>query len=730
LQQSQSALINALHMEWWRKSWKSGWLPAALIILLTLIVYLPALHAGFNWDDDDHLTNNPCIVGPLGLKEIWTTSAARICPLVLTTFWGEHRLWGLNPLPYHLVNVLMHALTAALLWRVLTSLHVRGAWLGAALWALHPVQVESVAWITELKNTQSGLFFVLAVWFFVESKTAGLHKDRSKETRYYFFTLFCGLLAMTSKSSTVILPGVLALCAWWIDRQWRARDIIRLAPLAFLAAAAGCLSMWTQHLEGAAGQEWIRGWPERIIVAGKAFWFYLSKLVWPHPLIFIYPRWQIDASRLVSYLPALAIIVVAIVLWRNRNGWGRPGFLAFAYFLVALLPVLGFLNHYFLRYSFVGDHFQYLASMGPLALAGSAIVTGLHRLPKERWLLQPVLCAALLLILGILTWRQSASYYSPETLWRATISKNPGCWMAQSNLGDLLLQRAEVDEAILHFEKAVEIWPDYPETQFNLGSALLQKGLLDEAAPHFRIVLETWPRHVEARNNLGGILLQKGQVDEAIINFEKILDEKPADARAHNNLGNALEQKGQLDEAIAHYRKTLEVPFDHGRAHYNLANALMRKGEIDEAIAHYRQALELQPNHANACNNLGNALRQKGSPAEAIVQYQRAVELEPQSILFLNNLAWLLATSSDAMLRDGTKAVALTEQANQLNGGNNPMTLRTLAAAYAEVADFSRAAETIQRALDSANAQGSSALAESLQRELSLYQNATPYREP
>lgn len=704
-------------------------LAGLLLIGLIVTAYLPALEAGFNWDDDDHLTNNPCIVGPLGLKEIWTTKAARICPLVLTSFWGQHALWGLHPLPYHLVNILMHAAAAVVMWRALSCLNVRSAWFGAALWGLHPVQVESVAWITELKNTQSGLFFILAVWFFVKSKTADRNQDRSSANRYYILTLLCGALAMASKSSTVVLPVVLALCAWWMDRRWRLHDLVRIAPLVLLSGVAGVVSMWTQKLEGASGPEWMGSWSERTIVAGKAIWFYLGKLLWPDPLIFIYPRWQIDASRFVSYLPALGVIVVLLVLWSNRNHrWARAGFFAFTYFIVALFPVLGFLNHYFLRYSFVGDHFQYLASMGPLALAASATMRGFDRFGK-RQSLRPAVGGTLLLILGILTWRQTAIYYSPETLWRATIEKNSDCWMAQSNLAGLLLEKGDVDEAIAHFEKAVEIWPGHAEAHNNLGNALLQKGRADEALVHFQKVLEHWPNEAEAHNNIGGILLQQGKIDEAIAQFEKVLSENPAHAKAHNNLGNALLRKGEVDEAIVQYEKTLDLPFDHAESHYNLGNALMGKGDVDGAIAHYREALALRPAHASAHNNLGNALQRKGLLAEAVFQYRKATESEPGSLLFQNNLAWMLATCADKSLRDGAAAVRLAEHANQVSSASNPIILRTLAAAYAENGRFGDATDTARLALNRANADGNAGLAQSLEREIALYDAGSSYHD-
>jgi hypothetical protein len=353
---------------------RDRWLRGALLVGLVVLAYLPALQAGFIWDDDKHLTENPCIVGPLGFAGIWTTAEATYYPLVLSTFWVEHALWGLAPMPYHLVNVLVHAACAIALWLVLARLLVPGAWLGAALWALHPVQVESVAWVTELKNTQSALFFLLAVLFFLKWLESPEAADGGTGRPFYAAALLCAAAAILSKSSTVMLPVVLALCVWWKGERWRWRMLTPLAPFFFIAVAASAWTIWEQQFHsGALGAEWALTLAQRVIIAGRDPWFYLGKLLWPHPLVFIYPRWTIDASSPSAYLPAIAGLTGMAVLWGRRDRWGRPAFFAFAYFVVSLFPVLAFFKVYYFRFSFVADHFQYLASMGPLALAGAAI---------------------------------------------------------------------------------------------------------------------------------------------------------------------------------------------------------------------------------------------------------------------------------------------------------------------------------------------------------------------
>jgi protein O-mannosyl-transferase len=616
-------------------SWFSrDWLWGLILILSVILTYTPVWNAGFVYDDGPLLTANPCVVGPLGLKEIWTTSAADNCPLLLTTFWVEHALWGLEPLPYHLVTVLLHAACALLLWRVLRSLRVQGAWLGAALWALHPVQVESVAWISEMKNTESGLFFLLSILFFVRRLRA---KDLGGGTGGggdYALILLFAALGMASKSSTVILPVVLCLCAWWMEGRWHWRNVARVLPIFLMAIVPSAVSIWTQGLQLATDTDpqWVRTWPERLVTAGDAVWFYLSKLLWPHPLIAIYPRWQIDAGHWGSYLALLAVIVVLCILWLKRELWSGAFFFGFTYFVVALLPGLGLIDVYPFRFSLVFDHFQYLASIGPLALAGTGLVQFSNFIiPKKPWL-QSSLCAGLLLILGITSWQRTLVYKSDEIFWTDTLAKNPDCWMGYNNLGNALFQKGQVDEALKQFQKALEINPKYVEARGNLAAALFQKGQVDDAVAQYKRTLEISPNYAPANYNLGLALFQEGQVGEAIAQYKRAVQINPYYPDAHNNLGNALLQKGQVDEALDQFKKALEINPNYVDAHNNLGNALLQKGQVDDAVGQYKKALEINPSYVNARYNLGSALFQKGQLDEAIAQFQKALEIKPDYV--------------------------------------------------------------------------------------------------
>ena len=615
----------------------SRWIFAFALIIGIFLAYEPVWQAGFIWDDDLHVTANPVIVGPLGLKEIWTTQAAQYYPLVLTTFWLEHALWGLQPLPYHLVNVAMHAGCAVVLWHVLRALRVPGAGVGAALWALHPVQVETVAWITELKNTQSCLFYLLSILFFVRSLPSDHREEPSGRWRCDIATWLFGALAMASKSSTVVLPLVLCLCAWWIEGKWRWRYLLRVSPLFFMTLAAGALAIWTVKLQGVDATA--RSGPERLITAGYVAWFYLGKLVWPYPLIFIYPRWEINAQAWLGYLPLLALLVSLGIFWAKRHSWGRPYFFAFAYFLVALSPVLGLVNHYFLRYSFVADHLQYLASMGPLALVGAGIATWENRFAPRRIWLTRTLTASLLLVLGVMSWNRAWVYQNPQTLWTDTLAKNPNCWMAENNLGDLQFEQGHVDSAITDYQKALAISPDFAEVYNNLGVALSRQGRTAEAMTKFERALELDPDLASAHNHLGNVLLQRGQADAAIDQFAEAARLNPYSLAAHYNLGNALLQQSRASEAVAQYQDVLTINPAFAQAHSNLGLALIQTGQVAAAMAEFEKALALNPKFAQAHNNLGLALAQSGQVKAALAQFQEAVRLQPNYVAAQNNLA-------------------------------------------------------------------------------------------
>lgn len=609
---------------------------AAVFFLVALLVYGPVLSAGFIWDDDDHLTQNACIVGPLGFAGIWTTSAAVYYPLVLTSFWVQHALWGLNPMPYHLVNVFMHAACAVVLWRVLRRLGVPAAWFGALLWAVHPVMVESVAWITELKNTQSGLFYLVALLLFLKWRTAD-PTTPGREWRYAG-ALVCAVLAILSKASTVMLPVVLGLCWWWLDGTWRWRNVSRLAPFFLISIAASGWTIWEQKFHsGAVGPEWTQTWLERFVIAGKAIWFYLGKLAWPHPLVFIYPRWEISAEHGADFVPLGAAILVGLLLWSVARV--RGAFLAYAVFVVSLFPVLGFFDIYFFRFSFVADHFQYLASMAVLPFAAAGVAWGLQQARLwGRWGGNAG-CAVLVTLLGLLSWRQAHIYRSEETLWRATLAGNPGCWMAHNNRGLACAANGQAQEAMAHYREALRLKPDFTDACINLGVVYKALGRTAEAREQFVRALVIAPLDAEAHNNLGVLLMEAGEDDNALAHYEIARQADPRNASAWYNQGNIFARQGRREEAIAAYRRALQLVPSNAPALNNLACLLAEKQQFDEAVACLRTAHQLRPGHAETLNNLGSVLSQQGRAGEALDEFQKAIKLKPDFLEARMNLA-------------------------------------------------------------------------------------------
>ena len=664
---------------------RRDWLLGILLVVATILAYLPAWHAGFVWDDDQYMTP-PELRSLHGLVRIWTQFEAtkQYYPLFHTVFWVEHKIFGGAPAGYHWLNILLHASSALLLAAVLRRLKIPGAWLAAALFALHPVEVESVAWISELKNT-------LSVMFYLGAALAYLGFDQTRSKGNYALALGLFLLGLMSKTAIVSLPAALLVVFWWQrgGLSWK-RDALPLTPFFIAGMGAGLLTAWVERrFIGAEGSEFDFSIIERFLIAGRVVWFYLGKLLWPAHLVFIYPRWDVSRTVWWQYLfPAAVALLLGVLAWRR---WRGP-LAALFFFAGTLFPALGFFNVYAFRFSFVADHFQYLASLGPLTLAaaGMTALPGCFR--KRNPSLELGLCAALLLTLGALTWRQCGMYASVETLWQTTLRRDPGSWMAHNNLGAFFLKR----------------------------------GNLDEAMAHYRATLDVRPNDTEARNNLGLILFRKERVDEAVAQYQIALQIDPDYAEAHNNLATALARKGQWDEAIAHFKSALQIDPGYTDAQSNLRIALARKSQLDEAIAQCQGALQINPDDAKGHLNLALALLGMGRTNAAAAHFQKALELGPDKPQVLRTVAWALATCPQASLRNGGKAVQLAQRANDLAGGKNPVMLRTLAAAFAEAGRFSDAMSAAQKAMELARAAEQQDLAARLNDDLKRYQAGLP----
>jgi tetratricopeptide (TPR) repeat protein len=773
---------------------RRGWLWGLLLVMVTVAAYQPVWHAGFVWDDNSILLDNPLIPKADGWYRAWTTLvSADYVPVTITSFWLEWRLWGANATGYHLDNVLLHACSALLLWRILARLKIPGAWLAAALFALHPVNVESVAWITQRKNTLTMLLFLASVQFYLTYEDTG-------RRRWCWLAAGMFLLALMGKTAVVPLPLVLLGLAWWRRGAVSRGDIGRCVIFAALAAAGSLLAIWIQRGTGIGAVAPGAGVGERLARAGWAWWFYLGKALLPVNLMFVYPRWKIPAGNPLAYLPLMLWVAGMWICWRRRNAWGKGAFLALGYFSVMLLPVLGLVNIFFMLYSLVSDHWQYFAIIGPLALAAAGLEAGLAALTRGNKWSAGICAAALLAGLGVLTWRQCGMYADTETLWRTTIERNPGCWLALNDLGAMLYERGqtdqaitllrkslgiepgnaetennlgaaldkkgELDEAILHFQKAVAIRPYFAEAHRNLGETLLrngemdeaigelekavairpdlakshrnlaealqEKGLADQAIAQFREALRLHPEEDKAHFELGVALLRKGERDQAMVQFQEEVNIRPGNAEAQNSLGYCLLETGRVDEAIVHLQKALEIRPSYGQAHYNLGNALLRQGRVDQAISQFRTLAALEPGLAEAHGSLGKALLQNGRVDDAIQELRKALAIRPgfaEARRILAGIAWRLATSPNPSLRDGTKALELARQTDQLAGGSDPMMAATLAAAYAEAGRLDQAVATARRALQLATGPENATLAAGIQAQLKCYEAGSPFRD-
>jgi tetratricopeptide (TPR) repeat protein len=667
---------------------------AVVLAGVTILAYRPGWHGGFLWDDDDYIINNELLTAPHGWQRIWFSldSPSQYFPLTYSTFRIEHALWGLNTTGYHWVNLLLHVGNALLVWAVLTRLGVPGSWMAAAIFALHPVQVESVAWITERKNVLMGFFFLLTLVAWI----AFVDKRTRRQWIFYSLALIFYVLALSAKATACTLPAALFLILWLQKKPITVRRLMQIVPFVVLGVGMGLLAVWWERYHQGTNRAVFTFLSpvDRILVASRAVWFYLSKIFWPSNLTFIYPRWNISPADLLDYIWLLAGIAAGVAICFLRRYVGRSVEVAAAFFVATLSPVLGFIMLFTFRYTFVADHYQYLACIGPIALASAGVVSLSDKFTEYRAV---IISAALLVvaILGTLTWRQAATYADIETLWRTTLAKDPECWMAHTNLGLVLFEKGKIDDAIAHYRSALQMQPDWWDAEYNLGTALLAKG----------------------------------QVDEAILHCEKAVAMRPTDPDAQVSLANLLLQKGRIDEAIAHYQKAIAVRPDDFLARYGLGHALLEKGELDSAIQVCRSALLLRPSDVDCRTTLAIALEAKGNPGEAIQHYQKALELAPSSIPTLTNLAWLLATSQDASLRNGPRAVELAGQADRLVGGTNTLVLRTLAAAYAENGEFANAIRTARSAMQLARMHGEDSLTADLDQQIALYQLGMPYRD-
>ena len=537
-----------------------------LICLITLTVYLPAIPGTWLWDDDQYLAENEAVKNPKGLFHIWLTPSAspNYYPVVFTSFWLEYRLWGDHPQGYHLTNVLLHCANSILLYWILVRLRIRGGLLAAGLFALHPVHAESVAWITERKDVLSSLFFLGAILVWL-TPNEGNRPGRWREPAV--LALFTA--AMLSKSVTCTLPLVLLLLAWYRGETNLWRQLQRLLPLFIVGLALGLLTIWWESTRLGAGEAAAHlTFTERCLAAGRIPWFYISKIVLPVNLMPIYPLWDLDPQDLKQWIFPVLSGLVSVLLFVSRKSWGRPFFLAWFYFLIVLSPALGFIDFSTMNLSLVADHYQYLASVGPLVLVAALLFN--TRMPG---VVTGPLAVIILGIFGFLTWNHAKSYSGAETFWRHALQGNPGCWAVHNNLGVALAERGAYDEAIKLYGEAARLRPGFGEPLVNIGNALSAQGLTQEAIAAYQKAMADDPKCANAPYRLGRLYDQMGEASKAEESMVQALKIQPRFPEALNSLGVLKAQRGDLRGAIQAFERVLEIRPLHTKAARNLEQA-------------------------------------------------------------------------------------------------------------------------------------------------------------
>lgn len=542
---------------------------AALMVAACLWIYSPVYDGEWLWDDDYLLTNNATVQSPDGLWKLWFAPAtADYFPLTMSALWLMWRFFGMDSTGYHIASILLHALGSCMVWALLARMRTGWAWFAGFLFAVHPLAVESVAWISELKNTLSLPLFLAAAWFWVRFDD---HRKRSD----YALALAFFILAMLGKSSPVMFPIVILLHAWWRRARIDFSDILRSAPFFLVSLVLGIVTLIFQHSR-AIGDEPIPigGFDSRFAIAGMAVLFYLGKILWPATLLPIYPQWDADPPTPIQFLPWAAIAAAALVFWLKRKSWGRHAIMGFGFFFTMLLPVLGFVAMSYMRVGWVADHFVYIPMIGIVSLAAAAGAR-LFQIcgPNTKPLLLGA-AGAVALALSASSHNYSAIWQNEDRMWTHTLEDNFDCWQAHNRLGARKFNRGEIDPALAHFREAVRLRPDLAETQNNLGSAVLAKKDTKNAIRHFREALRLSPDIIAIQSNLANALVLDGNLMEASKLYADLAARFPSNATFQCNLGVTLYRTGRTEEAVAAFRRALEIEPDLEDAQKNLNIAL------------------------------------------------------------------------------------------------------------------------------------------------------------
>jgi len=583
-------------------------LKGALLILAGAWIYWPAIHGGWVWDDSAEIARNPIMSDPAGLAKIWVSPVTPdFFPLKTTLQWFLWRLWGANPAPYHLLTLGLHLLSTLLFWRLLHKLGLRLAWVGGLLLVAHPLVVESVAWVAELKNTLSLALLLVAMIAYVDyDERSGAAKPAPTARAAYLWSLGFFLLAALSKSSVVMFPFVILLYAWWRRGRIRRQDWIDSIPFFAVSLILGLITIsFQQHRALASWSIPLGGLGSRIACAGVALAFYFWKSVLPLHLLLMYPQWSVNPPSPLQFLPWLLLVLLFAYFWINRSTWGRAAIFGVGFFVLNLLPVLGFVSMAYMHIAWVADHFAYLPLLGLIGFATAGAGMLADRMAASSSGLRIAALTALGLILGALAWEsrtQAALFGDQEALWTATLRENPGAWMAHINLGQYLGEAGRGQEALGQYTEALRIRSDLPEAYYNRGSTLELLGRHDEAIADLEHALRLEPANPDAQVNLGNALLRSNRLPEAISYYQAALRLQPGAADIRNYLAGA---------------------------HFQLGTTLLQDHRYADAMAEYQQSLQFDPGNADAYKKLGYLFLGFHRPSEAVVQYQEALRLRP-----------------------------------------------------------------------------------------------------
>ena len=629
------------------------WSKGLALFIATILIYHPCWSGSPVWDDGAHLVK-PALQSVGGLLSIWLEPGAtqQFYPLTHTFFWLEHQIWGDSMLGYHLLSICLHALSAILLAAILLRLECRSAWLAAAIWAMHPIQVESVAWISELKNTLSGTCYLGASLIYLRFES--LQGKSARSWGLYLLALGLFTFGLLAKSVIATLPVVLLLVLHWKNgRIGLKRDFLPLLQFLVIGVVSGLFTARMEHFYvsrelGFTDFSSHLSILDRFLVAGRAFWFYLDKLCWPSDLTFIYPHWSIDPAIWWQYLFPTGVVVLLALLFalRHRKGVGLAPLTAFLCYGVTLFPALGFLDVYPFRYSFVANHFQYLAGIAPIALFAAGFHRWVPKIPERSRSnshlpdLQSILGLILLGILAFQSHRLSSEFRNEETLWRATLKKNPDCTLALNELGNLMANHGNSMESIPLLQRALEINPSFGEVHCNLGLALMERGDpgdQEKAWIHLQRAQELIPSFWETQMGLGKILLQKGEIQAGIESYRKAALLNPDSPLPHNRLGEAFSRQGNWADALTEYAKAVSLDPGDAESLAGLGSSLLALGRINEALDPLKRATYIDPALADAHNNLGIALIRLGRMRDAMKEFELAVQLNPTNANYQRN---------------------------------------------------------------------------------------------